>query len=469
MVVFDDLALLGTMGAAILLLGGVAFVTLSLTDYQLLGQSLSDALYASAQTEEQTIVVTAVRQDLIEQARQAMNYNKAPVIPTGEFDFFINLAILMWIQSFIDGEKTLETDVTHVNGVTLHDWGQYFTAGSPVIMPQHPGTTELNSFTVNNTDFNLYRTWSLTKGSSFVESYYTYILIADGDIDFDITVSNTRVHAAYYPDDHLIEANGQYYSWAFVEIHDAATLNSSDFKEFEAYRSGCYVTKDYRLGISYSSENSKYGPLEEKILGGTIVKPDYEKASREPDLITGGIKNYLDNGGSLTDIQLPNMDLTGVMDYDKTLDEIINGVGSSVVDGSQTWQEYVDTVTPSGDITDSSGNVINESGVTTDPGTDPDSGSGSWTPSGPMGNFTLDLKQYFPFCIPFDLYAFFTCLDADPVAPVIDWIIPMPGGGSYPFQIDLSVFDSVAQTLRRLQLLLFCVGLAFKTRDLIKG
>ena len=108
-----------------------------------------------------------------------------------------------------------------------------------------------------------------------------------------------------------------------------------------------------------------------------------------------------------------------------------------------------------------------------DPGTDPDSGSdsgsGSWTPSGPMGNFTLDLKQYFPFCIPFDLYAFFTCLDADPVAPVIDWIIPIPGGGSYPFQIDLSVFDSVAQTLRRLQLLLFCVGLAFKTRDLIKG
>ena len=104
-----------------------------------------------------------------------------------------------------------------------------------------------------------------------------------------------------------------------------------------------------------------------------------------------------------------------------------------------------------------------------DPGTDPDSGTSSWTPSGPMGNFALDLKNYFPFCIPFDLYAFFTCLNADPVAPVIDWIIPMPGGGSYPFQIDLSVFNPVAQTLRRLQLLLFCVGLAFKTRDLIKG
>ena len=101
--------------------------------------------------------------------------------------------------------------------------------------------------------------------------------------------------------------------------------------------------------------------------------------------------------------------------------------------------------------------------------TDSDSGTGSWTPPSDMGKFTLDLKQYFPFCIPFDLYAFFTCLNAEPVAPVIEWIIPLPGGKTYPFEIDLSAFDSVAQILHRMQLLLFCVGLAFKTRDLIKG
>jgi hypothetical protein len=86
-----------------------------------------------------------------------------------------------------------------------------------------------------------------------------------------------------------------------------------------------------------------------------------------------------------------------------------------------------------------------------------------------MQHFTLDLKDYFPFCIPFDLYDFFTCLNADPVAPVIEWVIPLPGGETYPLELDLSPFDPVAQLLRRLQLLLFCVGLAFKTRDLIKG
>ena len=102
----------------------------------------------------------------------------------------------------------------------------------------------------------------------------------------------------------------------------------------------------------------------------------------------------------------------------------------------------------------------------TNPDTQPDIPG---TPSSDIGDYQIDLKKFFPFCIPFDLYDFFMCLNADPVAPVIEWVIPLPGGGTYPLVIDLSAFDSVAQLLRRLQLLLFCVGLAFKTRDLIKG
>lgn len=92
-----------------------------------------------------------------------------------------------------------------------------------------------------------------------------------------------------------------------------------------------------------------------------------------------------------------------------------------------------------------------------------------FTPSAEIGHFALDLKNFFPFCIPFDLYDFFVCLNADPVAPVIDWEIYLPGGDTYPLKLDLAVFDDVAQLLRTLQLLLFCVGLAAKTRDLIKG
>lgn len=89
--------------------------------------------------------------------------------------------------------------------------------------------------------------------------------------------------------------------------------------------------------------------------------------------------------------------------------------------------------------------------------------------SSDIAGYTFDLKDIFPFCIPFDIYNFLKCLDAPPEAPVINWELYVPGGGAYPLIIDLSVFDEVAQLLRRLELLLFCVGLAFKTRDLIKG
>lgn len=90
-------------------------------------------------------------------------------------------------------------------------------------------------------------------------------------------------------------------------------------------------------------------------------------------------------------------------------------------------------------------------------------------PSASVDHFSISLSDYFPFCIPFDLYDFFVCLNADPEAPVIDWLIPFPGTDGFKIELDLSSFDSVAQLLRTLQLLLFCVGLAFKTRDLIKG
>jgi len=149
------------------------------------------------------------------------------------------------------------------------------------------------------------------------------------------------------------------------------------------------------------------------------------------------------------------------------LDEILTQNQDQAQSGDTSLDFDFETSTDPGTGTDP------DTGTDIEPNPDPDSGtntgSGSWTPPSDMGKFTLDLKDYFPFCIPFDLYDFFVCLNADPVAPVIEWVIPLPGGETYPLEIDLSVFDPVAQLLRRLQLLLFCVGLAFKTRDLIKG
>ena len=93
----------------------------------------------------------------------------------------------------------------------------------------------------------------------------------------------------------------------------------------------------------------------------------------------------------------------------------------------------------------------------------------SFKPPPDHNQFALvDLKDFFPFCIPFDLYAFFQLLDADPVAPVLSWEIPDLSGQVYSLSIDLAEWDSVALLFRRLQLFLFITGLAAASRKFIK-
>lgn len=94
--------------------------------------------------------------------------------------------------------------------------------------------------------------------------------------------------------------------------------------------------------------------------------------------------------------------------------------------------------------------------------------------SDPISNDPSDyaitgLETVFPFCIPFDIYNFFEALDAPPQAPSFDWRFYVPGICDETITIDLSVFDSVAALLRTMELLGFCVGLAFITRKIIRG
>ena len=150
--------------------------------------------------------------------------------------------------------------------------------------------------------------------------------------------------------------------------------------------------------------------------------------------------------------------------------ENFNQISQELQDGTRDYNEFAQSViaTNPGTGDNAGDNTGSDSGTDDNTGSD-STGDDTWNPPQDPGMFTLDLQEIFPFCIPFDLYAFLSCLNAAPVAPVISWELASPGGRSYPIEIDLSPFNSVAQLLRRLQLLLFIVGLAIKTRDLIKG
>ena len=181
-----------------------------------------------------------------------------------------------------------------------------------------------------------------------------------------------------------------------------------------------------------------------------------EKITVEPAIYVGDIPQKVQNGDfDDDDFALPYINPTKIWENQTDAIEALNNTATQLQNQTMTYDQYMEQIqTPTGGNTGTGSNP----GNTTDPDV-----------SDELSDYTFDLRDIFPFCIPFDLYDFFACLDAPPEAPVINWEIYLPGGGVCPITLDLSCFDEVAQLLRRLELLLFCIGLAFKTRDLIKG
>ncbi len=93
-----------------------------------------------------------------------------------------------------------------------------------------------------------------------------------------------------------------------------------------------------------------------------------------------------------------------------------------------------------------------------------------FVPSEPLvlEDFFVDLTSFFPFCIPFDIFYMMECLDAEPVAPVFTFAVPLPGGELYEFDIDLSVWDEVAEMFRFFQVALFILALLVATGKFVR-
>ena len=126
----------------------------------------------------------------------------------------------------------------------------------------------------------------------------------------------------------------------------------------------------------------------------------------------------------------------------------------------------------------------------TDPGTDPSPGTDPAAETYPTTDFISppdsatqddidDMKapslifQKFPFCIPWDLYNAFAVLQAEAVAPVFTFTVPVDysliGGtdDEYEIVLDLSEYELAITVFRWCLLVTFVVGLVLATRKLI--
>ena len=125
---------------------------------------------------------------------------------------------------------------------------------------------------------------------------------------------------------------------------------------------------------------------------------------------------------------------------------------------------------------------------TPDPNPDPDPGGGSTDPDNPenptpeeeASPYKADLREVFPFCIPFDLIHLLKVFDAEPEAPVfkfpLDLELDNPWTGEkvvdyhHEFEFDFSDYEDLIKLLRIIQIVAFITGLMMITRQqMIKG
>lgn len=95
---------------------------------------------------------------------------------------------------------------------------------------------------------------------------------------------------------------------------------------------------------------------------------------------------------------------------------------------------------------------------------DPGGGGGNVKVDSDVSDYTLDFRKLFPFCIPFDIYKAVKLLDAPPTAPVVHYKFYLSKSKTYTIDLNLNKFNTVAAILRRMECLLFIIGLATATR-----
>lgn len=166
----------------------------------------------------------------------------------------------------------------------------------------------------------------------------------------------------------------------------------------------------------------------------------------------------------------PKLDTTGTTgnvsvnagDYSDVVDRTLSGYGSTTIgDDVISTPSASPTITVVDDLAAVQAGTIAAVG-TADPG-NPGGGGGD------VGDipYGFDWTRVFPFCIPFDLVAIWQKFDVEPQAPAAEYRFYVPGLIDYTLDLDLSVFDPLAEVLRTVELIALIFGLALATRKII--
>lgn len=313
------------------------------------------------------------------------------------------------------------------------------------------------------------------------------------------------------------DENGYYQYKGFTSlvlngVTNVNLLECSSSERVAAYFTGIGSNLHCSQSMRYTSYNNKYGTFRETASGSSVVYSSYNDTfvyrcnfpvfSTSTDMYA-----YLETGDDSLAINKAKTDLGVLITctpeiisplVDKQLSPSVlqstyTGMKSAyqtqikpqletdtdTATNTKTYQDVmteVITETVPGTSTGTDTGTETEPDTGTTPGTGTGSGTGTDTGTGTesdedidIENYKVDLRQVFPFCIPFDFIALLRVLDAEPETPrfEIPFVVPSVGIDE-TFVIDLSMFDDVMEVIRVFELVSFVLGLMLLTGKVIK-
>ena len=405
---------LGIMGALILVTAGVALHPETAEDFVAIGNSMTTSLREwgranSREAEVESWIAGIQIYDYV--------YNGGNDDPDGPRDYKTPLArgllagISAWCASIILGTSDIKTQTPGQDGFAYFN-GVYMPIPISSVWENHQYkflVREGDQYIFYSSDYPCKANPVTFQGGDYFTfgigtSCWVYKLQEDGSYKSNSSTLNNAAYATYR-DEELVWAN-----------HDVVHRYQTDKIYLPA--SEPMTTEEYILSPFF------VGDIPQKVQDGEIDEENI------PLPLEIDLEKLFERTGTTTAQEA----------VQKTLEQLNNG--------QLSYDEFMDSIK-----------------VEDVPGENPEDPENPPAETEP-GSYTLDLTEFFPFCIPFDIYEFLTLLAAEPEAPVFHWEIPVPQlGQTFEIDIDLSEWDSVALLFRRLELLAFILGLAYVTRE----
>lgn len=428
----------GVIGLIAVILGTLGFTFATSAELQ----RVCSQYYDQASSEIQTAFTSAA--EFIEDGVIKWNDLRSVFTQT------VMLAITASLVSFMDDGVDYQiingvNDLIYVNNYNASGYALPLAVGSLETITGYKFDTAAR-FDICNTTSGSVLNVTLGGSESFVDHFSIY---------YSVNLGTTRIFTGTC--DPLYKQNNDVFNAYRMKLDYVSIAPCKMVVDGVEYLSVVFVILGADGVKRYFGTGDAVTPLSLTDLVGTTVTDYYGETGAIDDGIIGQAwQNELDQEHDETDVITLTDSLPWIAAHETT----------DVIDTTYTQSDVLTDV----GLQDTVGDLTNTNDTTLPLDIDDYKVPPTW--KNPSNGQTIRFADIFPFCIPFDIYDFLSLMSSTRTAPHFE--IPFRYdriGLDYTFVLDLSGEDweNLAQIVRTMELLAFCVGLAFVTRDMIKG